>query len=94
MVTDLLDEYMYEQSVLKHPRYSPYLAPCDFCLFPKMKEHLRDHRFDSGEGIILATKEAIRHLDKDSYVPTFNSWLWRIQKCIDNGGCYVEQNME
>jgi hypothetical protein len=29
--------------VLNHPQYSPDLAPSDFHLFPKLKEHLRGH---------------------------------------------------
>ena len=41
-VTDVLAGYKWE--LLEHPRYSPDLAPCDFHLFPKMKEHLRGHR--------------------------------------------------
>ncbi|GFN81438.1 histone-lysine N-methyltransferase SETMAR-like protein [Plakobranchus ocellatus] len=86
--TELLD--VYEWSVLEHPRYSPELALFDFWLFPKMKEHHRGHRFESEDGILFATKEAIRRLDKDSYITAFDSWLQRMQKCIDNGGCCVE----
>ena len=88
VITELLDQYEWSQ--LEHPRYSPDLAPCDFWLFPKMKEHLRGQRFESEEDIICATKEAIRHLDKDAYVTAFDCWLRRMQKCIDIGGCYTE----
>ena len=88
VITELLDQYEWSQ--LEHPRYSPDLAPCDFWLFPKMKEHLRGQRFESEEDIICATKEAIRHLDKDAYVTAFDGWLRRMQKCIDIGGCYTE----
>ena len=44
----------------------------------------------SEEDITCATKETIRHLDKDAYVTVFDSWLRRMQKCNDNGGCYTE----
>jgi hypothetical protein len=27
-----------QMAVIPHPPYSPHLAPCDFCLFPKMEE--------------------------------------------------------
>ncbi|KAK3787443.1 hypothetical protein RRG08_025710 [Elysia crispata] len=53
-VTDVLAGYKWE--LLEHPRYSPDLAPCDFHLFPKMKEHLRGQRFETEEDIIQATK--------------------------------------
>ena len=75
---------------MDHPRYSPDLAPCDFWLFPKMKENLREQRFKSEEDIISAAMEAIRHLDKDAYVTAFESWLRQMQKCIDNGSCFTE----
>ena len=87
-VTDVLAGYKWE--LLEHPRYSPDLAPCDFHLFPKMKEHLRGQRFETEEDIIQATKVAIKNLDKCSYVTAFKDWLQRIEKCANNGGCYVE----
>ena len=37
--------------VLPHPRYSPDLAPCDFCLFPKLKSKLKGHHFGMMENI-------------------------------------------
>ncbi|GFS15744.1 histone-lysine N-methyltransferase SETMAR [Elysia marginata] len=68
-VTDVLAGYKWE--LLEHPRYSPDFAPCDFHLFPKMKEHLRGHQFETEEDIIQATKVAIKNLDKCSYVTAF-----------------------
>ncbi|KAK3727073.1 hypothetical protein RRG08_052294 [Elysia crispata] len=53
-VRDVLAGYKWE--LLEHPRYSPDLAPCDFHLFPKMKEHLRGQRFETEQDIIQATK--------------------------------------
>ncbi|GFO27432.1 transposase [Plakobranchus ocellatus] len=76
MITELLNGY--ERSELEHPLYSPDLVPCDLWLFPKMKEHLYGHIFESEEDIIFVTKEAIRQLDKYAYVTTFHSWLLRM----------------
>ncbi|KAK3792173.1 hypothetical protein RRG08_055435 [Elysia crispata] len=87
-VTDVLAGYKWE--LLEHPHYSPDLAPCDFHLFPKMREHLRGQRFETEEDIIQATKVAIKNLDKCSYVTAFKDWLQRIEKRANNGGCYVE----
>ncbi|KAK3747325.1 hypothetical protein RRG08_055165 [Elysia crispata] len=56
-VTDVLAGYKWE--LLEHPHYSPDLAPCDFHLFPKMKEHLRGQRFETEEDIIQATKRLV-----------------------------------
>ena len=35
--------------LMSHPAYSPDLAPCDFYLFPKIKNQLRGQRFSSPE---------------------------------------------
>ena len=75
---------------MDHSRYSPDLAPADLSLFPNMKEHLRGQRFESAEEIVWATKVALKELDKDTYATVFDSWLRRWQKCLDNGGDYVE----
>jgi len=37
--------------VLPHPPYRPDLAPCDFCLFPKLKSKLKGHHFGKMENI-------------------------------------------
>ncbi|KAK3732077.1 hypothetical protein RRG08_026462 [Elysia crispata] len=65
-VTDVLAGYKWE--LLEHTRYSPDLAPCDFHLFPKMKEHLRGQRFETEEDIIQATK------DIKSFIALDNHW--------------------
>ncbi|GFR79498.1 histone-lysine n-methyltransferase setmar-like protein [Elysia marginata] len=54
VVTDILAGHKWE--LLEHHRYSPDLAPCDFHLFSKMKEHLRGQRLETEEDIIQATK--------------------------------------
>ncbi|GFR59572.1 histone-lysine N-methyltransferase SETMAR [Elysia marginata] len=89
-VTDVLAGYKWE--LLEHPCYSPDLAPCDFHLFPKMKEHPRGQRFETEEDIIQATKVAIKNLDKCSYVTAFKDWLKRIEKCANNGGCMLNRS--
>ena len=44
-------------SVLPHPPYSPDLAPSDFHLFPKLKEHLKGQRFSCDEGVKSAVRK-------------------------------------
>jgi hypothetical protein len=40
-------EFMAKKNIptLPHPPYSPNLAPCDFCLFPKLKSKLKGNKF-------------------------------------------------
>ena len=44
IVRDVLREFWWE--LLLHPPYSPNLAPSDFFLFPKLKEHLKGVYFN------------------------------------------------
>ena len=45
--------------VLEHPPYSPDLAPCDFCLFPKIKSVLKGTHFVSVEDVKAKTVETL-----------------------------------
>jgi histone-lysine N-methyltransferase SETMAR len=51
----MLQEVGWE--VFEHPAYSPDLAPCDFHLFPKLKEFLGGRRFKSDEEVKDSVKE-------------------------------------
>ena len=44
IIRDVLREFRWE--LLPHPPYSPDLAPSDFFLFPKLKEHLKGVYFN------------------------------------------------
>ena len=45
----LREQFHWE--IFEHPPYSPDLAPSDFSLFPKLKEHLADKRFANDEDL-------------------------------------------
>ena len=35
--------------IVPHPPYSPDMSPCDFWMFPRLKEKLRGRRFEDVE---------------------------------------------
>ncbi|RUS86550.1 hypothetical protein EGW08_005689 [Elysia chlorotica] len=43
--------------ILRHPPYSPDLAPSDFCLFPNLKKSIKGRRFEDIEDAISAVEE-------------------------------------
>ena len=53
--------------ILPHPPYSPYMAPSDFCLFPKLKSHIHGTHYGSKEGVI----EAVNDYGGDQEKPSF-----------------------
>jgi len=66
-------------SVLPHPPYSPDLAPSDFHLFPKLKEHLKGQRFSCDEEVKSAVRKWSQKL------------VQRWRKCIEVRGDFVEK---
>ena len=64
------------------PPYSVDLAPCDFCLFPK----LRGCRYET----IEEKKEAVTQEDFDG---AFHKLLDRYNKCVAAGGDYFEMDL-
>ena len=71
---------------LEHPPYSPYLAPCDSWLFPRMKST----HFASVEEIKAAVTRQLRALKEKDFTECFQGWQKRTNKCIDSEGEYFE----
>ena len=71
-----------------HPPYSPELAPCDFCLFPK----LRGCRYETIEEMKETVTKVIDTLTQEDFHEAFQMLLERYNKCIAAGGDYFEGN--
>ena len=69
-----------------HPPYSPNLAPCDFCLFPK----LRGCRYERIEEMKEAVTKVIDMLTQEDFHGAFQKLLERFNKCIAAGGDYFK----
>ena len=52
---------------LPQPPYSPDLAPCDFWLFPKLKENLRGYRYETIEEMKEAVTKVIDMLTQEDF---------------------------
>ena len=75
---------------IPHPPYSPDLAPCDFGLFPKLKEDLRGSRYETIEEMKEAVMKVIDTITQDDFHGAFQKLLERYNKCIAVGGDYFE----
>ena len=69
-----------------HPYYSPDLAPCDFCLFPK----LTGCRYETIEEMKVAVTKVIDTLTQEDFHGAFQKLLKRYNKCLAAGGDYFE----
>ena len=69
-----------------HSPYSPDLAPCDFCLFSK----LRGCRYETIEEMKEAVTKVIDTLTQEDFDGAFQKVLEWYNKCIAAGGDYFE----
>ena len=60
-------------NTVPQPPYSPYLAPCDFCLFPK----LRGCRYETIEEMKEAVTKVIDTLTQEDFNRAFQKLLER-----------------
>ncbi|KAG5333101.1 SETMR methyltransferase, partial [Acromyrmex charruanus] len=74
-----------------HPPYSPDLAPSDFYLFPKLKESLGGHHFNSNDEVKDFVKLFFKKQGTDFYKLGLSKLQNRYKKCIQVQGDYVEK---
>lgn len=80
-------------TILRHPVYSPDLAPSDFHLFPALKRDLKGRTFLSRAGLASAVyqwclKKTAEGFFADAF---FNKLPVRWRKCVDCNGDYFEK---
>ena len=84
--TLLYDEFHWD--TFDHPPYSPDLAPSDFYLFPKMKEHLAGKRFTDDEDLQHAVVDWLNSQAAVWYEEGINKLVSRYDNCLNvQGDC-------
>lgn len=89
----LTKEYLGKKkvTVLNHPPYSPDLAPCDFYLFPKIKDLLRGKRYEDEDEAFSQFLYEINQLTPNDWEKCMKSWFGRMRECIEWEGEYFEK---
>ena len=82
--TILVKDYLTKIGIktVPNPPYSPDLAPCDFCFFPK----LRGCRYETIEEMKEAVTKVIDTLSQEDIHGAHKMLLERYSKCITAGG--------
>ena len=90
----LVTDYLTKMGIktVRHPPYSPDLAPCAFWLFPKLKEKLRGYRYETIEEMKEAVTKFIDTLTQEDFHGAFQWVLELYSKCIAAGRDYFEGN--
>ena len=76
--------------VVRHPPYSPDMAPCDFWLFLKLKTPLKGSRFETREEIMRNATATLNTIPKEDFQSCFQQWKDRWAKCVQAQGAYFE----
>jgi len=76
--------------VLKHPAYSPDLAPNYSFLFPKIKEILKGRHFEDIDNIRSNTSAALKAIPQNEFQNCFEGRTGRWHRCISFKGEYFE----
>ncbi len=77
-------------NLLAHPPYSPDLAPCDFHLFPKLKEKLCGRRFRTVADVQEETRQILKAFPEEFYEQAIADLVTRWKKCCAVNGDYFE----
>ena len=83
LVTDYLTQIGIK--TVPHPPYSPDLAPCDFCIFPKLRCF-----YERIEEMKEAVTKVVDTLTQEGFHGALQKLLERYNKCIAAGGDYFE----
>ena len=88
----LVTDYLTKMSIntVPHLPHSPDLAPCDFWLFPKLKENLRGCRYEIIEEMKDAVTKVIDTLTQEDFHGALQKLLEQYNKCIAARGDYFE----
>ena len=80
-------------AVLEQPPYSSDLVPCDFFLFPKLKEVIKGTHFQDSEAINTDMTRELQAIPEESFQECMETWQKRLEKCIRAQGDYFEGDM-
>ena len=88
----LVTDYLTKMGIktVPHPPYSPDLAPCDFWLFPKLKEKLRGYCYETIKEMKEAVTKVTDMLTQEEFHGAFQKLLEQYNKCIAAGEDYFE----
>ena len=87
-VTSLLGRYEWE--ILEHPPYSPNISPCDFDLFPKIKEVIKGIRYSNLDELEVAVAKRVKVVERSCLATGIDDLPKQWQSVIDHKGYYFE----
>jgi len=87
-----INEFLAEKSIpaILQPPYSPDLSPCDFFLFPRLKNHLKGRHFGTSDNIQKSVTEELEGIPAEAFQHCCEQWKQRLRRCVAAQGNYFE----
>ncbi|GFV81964.1 protein GVQW3 [Trichonephila clavipes] len=79
-----------ENTHLAPQPHSPGLSPCDFFLFPKLKNHLKGHHFGALKDIQTAVTDHLKAIPISKFHQCYEERKKGLQRCVASEGSYFE----
>lgn len=76
--------------VVPQPPYSPDLSPCDFFLFPTLKNVLKGRHFGTLENIQKSVTDMLKTISVEDFQRCYQQWEQRLHRCVAAQGNYFE----
>ncbi len=89
IVTEFLEDN--DMQMTPYPPYSPDLAPSNFWLFPKLKDHLRGEWYESQSQLGSVIFQYMKHMSQDDFTSCYQQWQNRLKRCVEVKGEYFEK---
>ena len=87
-----INEFLAEKNipVVPQPPYSPDLSPCDFFLFPRLKNHLKGRHFGTLDNIEKSITDELKGIPAEAFQHCYEQWKQRLRRCVAAKGNYFE----
>jgi len=76
--------------VVSQPPYSPDLSPCDFFLFLRLKNHLKERHFDILDNIQKSVTDELKGIPAEAFQHCYEQWKQRLRRRVAAQGNYFE----
>jgi hypothetical protein len=87
-----INDFLAEKSmpVVPQPPFSPDLSPCDFFLFPRLKNHLKGRHIGTFDNIQKSVTDELKGIPAEAFQHCYEQWKQRLRRCVVAQGNYFE----
>jgi len=77
-------------TLVLQPPYLPDHSPCDFFLFPRIRNHLKGRHFRTLDNIQKSVTEELKGIPAEAFQHCYKKWKPRLRRCVAGQGNYFE----